>query len=354
LGGVVIEAVLHIGAGKCGSSALQTMLGQHPVLGDTQGIKTHYVAIKKDGALLHGEALSHQAKALPWGYMASVNASLLAELPDAQIKKLSGDVRAISGDVDRLLLSNEGWINDCKIFQESNLLDRLGFNTSIVAYVRPPVEWLNSAWWQWGAWSGVPFERWLDYELLRVRWFDLIEPWLGLKNVDKVIVRLLPSDVISDFCDVINVPRLPSERRNRGLPGTLLRIYQRHRELRKTPHDSAGDFVFAEHLGHLSNDPTPWVMGPYRIRKILAETKGSNLRLLSMLDEESGKHMEEDGKWWDESAYADRQKSFEGQVDLSATHLEQIAVAALTSLLELKNENRSLRSRLDKLTQALK
>jgi len=349
--GAVIASVLHIGAGKCGSSALQTMLSQHPVLGDEQSSRMRYAAINKDGMLFHGSALTHKAQGTPWGYLSTVNVGLLASLADSHVRKLSDELHSICGNSERLLLSNEGWINEYKVFKESDLLTRLGLKVTVVVYVRPPVEWLNSAWWQWGAWSGVGLDQWLNNQLAMVRWHDMISPWLSLQNVEKVTVRLLPSDVISDFCDVMNLPRMPSERSNRGLPGTLLRIFQRHRDLRTSPHDSAGDFVFAKYLGHLTNDPTPWVMGPYRIRKILEATKESNLRLLSLLDDDSRKVMEEEGKWWLESAYSDKKKSFEGVVNQTDPHLEQITVAALSSLLKLENENRDLRNRLKKLSQ---
>jgi len=275
-----------------------------------------------------------------------VSAGLLAALPEPRIRELSDELRLISGGADRILLSNEGWINERRIFEQSGLLGRLGLNVTVVAYVRPPVEWLNSAWWQWGAWSGIPLDEWLGHHLAKVRWYELISSWIGQANVEKVIVRLLTSDVVNDFCDVIQVPRLPSTRSNRGLPGTVLRLYQRHRELRPSPHDSAGDFVFAKHLGHLPDDPTPWVMGPYRIRRVLEATAESNKRLLELLDDDARKSMESDARWWDEVAYAEKKKSSEGQIELTTRQLEKIAVAALSSIRELENENRDLRKRL--------
>lgn len=344
-------AVLHIGAGKCGSSALQTTLSQNPVLGDESSSKTRYVAIRHDGPPLHGEALSRHASVAPWGYVASVSAGLLAQLPESRIRELSDQLHQISGSADRILLSNEGWINECRIFEQSGLLARLGLDAEVVAYVRPPVEWLNSAWWQWGAWSGIPIDKWLGNHLAKVRWHELISSWIDQAKVQKVTVRLLTSDVVSDFCDVVQVPRLPGTSSNRGLPGTVLRLYQRHRELRASPHDSAGDFVFAKYLGSLSDDPTPWVMGPYRIRRILEATQESNRRLLELLDDDSRTSMEGDGRWWDEAAYADKKKSSEGPVEPSVRQLEQIAVAALSSIRQLEDENRDLRKRLQAITQ---
>jgi len=264
---------------------------------------------------------------------------------------MSRELRLLTDSNDRVLLSNEGWINEYKTFEKSDLLTKLGLTCTVIVYVRPPVEWLNSAWWQWGAWSGTPLDKWLNANLEKVQWHDLIAPWKNLQGVEKVSVRLLPLDVVTDFYNAIEVPPIPSKRSNSGLPGTILRLYQRHPGLRKSPHDSAGDFVFSKYFGHIADDPTPWVLGPYMIKKILESTRESNTKLMGLLDEESRALMENDSRWWDAAAFSDKKKSPPTVENLSPPRLEEILVTAMRSIRKLEDENRELKNNLHKLSE---
>jgi hypothetical protein len=324
------------------------------VLGSSNDVRTRYVALRHEAPSLHGRDLKSGAANTPWGYVSSVSAGLLSGLPDSALQAIRKELIDISGGRDRIMLSNEGWINEYEIFEGSGLLPALGLNCTVVVYVRPPVEWLNSAWWQWGAWAGVSLDQWLNAHLAKVRWHDLIVPWKSLPGVERVIVRLLPSDVIADFCNVIGIPPIPGKRSNSGLPGTILRLYQRHRELRKSSHDSANDFVLSRHFGHIANDPTPWVIGPYKIKKIVESTRKSNTDLMNLLDADSRASMENDPRWWDAAAFADKKKSALSVENLPLARLEEIAVAALSSIRELEGENRSLRRRLNELSEKSK
>jgi len=49
---VVTNVILHIGAGKCGSSALQTVLSQNPELGISRDGSVRYASIQSNGELL--------------------------------------------------------------------------------------------------------------------------------------------------------------------------------------------------------------------------------------------------------------------------------------------------------------
>src|SRR5262249_46899346 len=145
-------------------------------------------------------------------------------------------------------LSNEGWGNEYAEFAEQRLLERLDIDAEIVLYVRPQVAWCNSAWWQWGAWNRNTFARWLDKQLMRIQWETIRAGWQAVPGVRAVHVRLLPEDILADFCALVGLDPLPPAVINASLPEPVLRLFQRHRELRGGPHESALEFSIARHL----------------------------------------------------------------------------------------------------------
>ena len=348
---VVTSAVLHIGAGKCGSSAIQTAFSRQPFLGSDRNGGVQYVVVGPDGSLRAGDAMANSVEGTVEGYFSSVSAKDLAALPSATLDRLARQMANVAGEGGRLVLSHEGWLNEYPVFQKSRLLHKLGLDCEVVVYVRPPVEWLNSAWWQWGAWSGVPFNRWFRHHLERVCWHDRLAHWFGMEHVGRVTLRVLPNDVVSDFCSVLNIPPIQSNRNNTSLPGSVLRLFQRHRELRPGPHDSAIDFVLSRHFGELGDSP-PWVLGQKRVAQIMEETRESNLRLLDCLDEVSRIAMRDDPRWWDAKAFADRKRKPAMTQAPDPDALDQLAARALKVIWELDDENRQLRKSLVKATKS--
>ncbi|NOY61910.1 MAG: hypothetical protein GXP10_01940 [Gammaproteobacteria bacterium] len=341
------NAIIHIGAGKCGSSALQTVLSQDfKFEGGGNGL-VEYAAVRPDGLLLSGEGMLKLAASNPYGYCSSVNAAEIASLSRSKRKVLAKRLSGVCGSSGCVVLSNEGWINESELFKSSDVLQSLKLKCHAVCYVRPPVEWINSAWWQWGAWTGAPFPRWLNGNLMHVRWFEKIEKWQDVKGVEKLTVRLLPKDIVSDFCGVLGVRSPQENRSNVSLPASVLRLYQRHRYLRPDPHSSAIDFVLARYLNGGVNDPTPWVLGPKVIERIIEKTRQSNLRLLTLLDENSKAKIKEDPRWWDPTAFSFRQKEPPMAKKVNPEKLEAIAVQALRAIWELDQENRQLRQKID-------
>ncbi|GAH02560.1 unnamed protein product, partial [marine sediment metagenome] len=55
------NAVLHIGAPKCGSSSLQRHLSMNPEFVSRDGINYNYISITGSGDMLHGQELTKTA-----------------------------------------------------------------------------------------------------------------------------------------------------------------------------------------------------------------------------------------------------------------------------------------------------
>lgn len=343
------SAILHAGFGKCGSSALQTALSGQPSLGNAASAVEY--AVLQSASVLSKASVTQAANASPFGYQTSIAAKPLAAQSRSALRAKADVLRDLVGTGGTVILSNEGWVNDHDLFAEKKLLVALGLECEVVMYVRPPVEWLNSGWWQWGAWTGARFPRWLNNTLDRVRWADRIKRWQEVPGVEKVTVRLLPDDVVSDFFSIVGVEAGGAkERRNGSLAGGILRMFQHHTELRPGPHESAIDFVLARHLSEVGGS-APWVMGPRPIERTIQATKDSNEQLLHLLDEESAAEMAADARWWDPEAYNDRHREAPHKRALDRDGLDNLAAEAMQRIFELDTENRRLRHQLENLCQ---
>ena len=335
-------AILHIGLGKCGSSALQSALSANPVLKDALGKTVTYAAITNTGRLLYGRDLTRSAEQNNFGYQACVRAALLNQLQPERIAQLAVQMEGLVQDGGSIFLSNEGWCNERSLFEDTLILKRLNLQCRVLVYVRPQVDWLNSAWWQWGAWTGLPFDHWFDRNLEKICWHDNLSLWGNVSGVDQVTIRLLPKDIGKDVCELLDVSPLNSNRSNSGSSAVLLRLFQRYRHLRPGPDDSSIEFILARHLRG-KGSPTPWVLRPKLVEKIVNTTRECNIELLKLLDAQSRKIMQEDPRWWDASAFSDRASEPPEKYDIQVEQLEDLTIQAINAIMVLDSENRRLR-----------
>lgn len=289
---------LHVGSGKCGSTAIRGALTRHPVIPLAAGEAT-YVAVERTGRL----AMGREVAPGPLGRARkSATMAQLAALPPDRLDA----VRARLMVTGRPVMSSEHWLGTPEPGRE--VLARLGLPVRIVLYVRPQVDYVNAAFWQWDAWDGTARERWMRRRISRSRWHERAMRWHAIPEVEEVTVRLLPSDVVSDFLSVLGAalgaisaqPRI-----NQSLPGALLRLLQDRPDLRER-HASDLTWVLPELLGGVDPEPAPWLLTPADVARIQREQRADNERLLSTLEPHDADRMRADSRWWEAGAYAAR------------------------------------------------
>lgn len=319
---------LHIGASKCGSSALQAALSATPTIVREDGTEAEYVvADMRHNRIVRGAQLTRSLKIN--GYRTSSNADLFV---DRSSHRIAAYLREAQHD---LILSNEGWL-----FQPSqwkHILEQMKLRVDVVVYVRPQVNVLNSAWWQWGAWSDEPFEAWIDRRLRASLWGARIAQWQTLGRVRSITVRPIGGDVVSDFfANILKapVPRNVS-RPNPTLPGPLLRLFQRNRELRPGPHNSKIDFALSQESVH--DDPPIWVMNPELIQKVIDFTREDTKQLTDYMEPDAAKMVRDDLRWWSADAFADKQAESPDPMPVDPHKLEQMCVAMARQLFDLRS-----------------
>jgi len=331
-----MKILLHVGMGKCGSSALQSYLSSLDFERATDG-RCLYVALYNDGQLKWGEELIGDAATSVYGYRSSQTRSLKSAFDGEQRNSMRDKLLELGEKYDNLVFSNEGWGEIPGKIAEDCLFADEAFHVSVMLYIRPQIEWLNSAWWQWGAWTKAPMQKWVNRKLASASWLTLLQQWAAKPWVKKVDVRLVDGDVVSDFLDYLGYKIPPQPRSNKGLPGSVLRIFQRNRQLRPGPHDSAIEFALSRHL-QLEDASTPWILFPWQIKKFIEYYRQENEQLVHYLPVNQRQKMLEDARWWSAETYSDRKHSSPLPNRLNIDELEQLAVAALVAVARLDTE----------------
>ena len=305
---------LHLGLGKCGSSSIQSAFSLSPEHVDKDGDPLRYVALGQE-QVLGPRLVKERAERNAHAYIASVAPEGLVRRSNRSRQRAARFLQAQSGA--SLFLSNEGWSpafaypGFCAGIEE--LIQHCSpRKITAIVVVRPPVEWVNSAWWQWGAWQPEPdFERWFQSALPSLAWqtqLDTVKrrfPEIGLR-----ILPLKPTLLadVSVLCG-LEATALASVdgAANQSLPAVVLRLYQAFPDLRPGPHASGMDFSILTALTEsaVALQRAPWVINQEQIQQILTQTQPSVEALMEAMSAADATDVQNDPRWWTADAYQD-------------------------------------------------
>ncbi|HFU75912.1 MAG TPA: hypothetical protein ENK66_06665 [Arcobacter sp.] len=293
------QLFIHVGMPKCGSSAIQSLLSSHDFCQTNDDIV--YISIDRFGSLIYGDKLVHQATKSIFNYSASVDISHLLNLEEEIQQDIINNLELLSKDYKTIVLSNEGWglrpYEVDKFFK--NIFDNTLFEVNIIGFIRPQVEWINSAWWQWGVWTEHSIDYWLEHVIKEASWFKYIEVWNSLNWVANVHFSLLDSSMIKNFLSKIGAKEHNGTLiSNQSSSELLLRFFQLNREFRESSHDSGKEFALNRWLS-FENKSTPFVIEKRYIEMIQTFHEKSNRQLIKYLtDEDKKKFLQETSKWF--------------------------------------------------------
>ena len=275
------KVYLHIGLGKTGSSSLQSFLSfnpefQHPETNE----KFLYCAILKEGKIIFGDELKRRAERTPLKYFASAPA--IANMESLDVLKSELDRLFQAGYTP--IFSHESWCQRAGDFRNSNFFNKLDIFADVIVYVRPQVEWLNSAWWQWLAWE-KSFNRPQDvidaWGYACMPWASQISEWGELDGVKNITVRLQPTDIVEDFLDLFKQnPTLGMSQKyrvNTSLPPILIKFLLKYPFLRST-HKAHVDIILSKFLKF--EGKSPWIIGTELGHRIITAHRLDNEKLL--------------------------------------------------------------------------
>ncbi len=329
------KVYLHIGFGKTGSSSLQSYLSFNPEFKHPEkNEKLLYCCILEDGKIIFGERLKQRAKRSLLKYLASA-----PEIANIEI------LPVLKSELDRLfeagytpIFSHEGWWERVGDFRNSNFFNNLGISADVIVYIRPQVDWFNSAWWQWFAWT-KPFKKPQDvidaWGYSFMLWGYQISEWSKLDGVKDITVRLQPNDIIEDFLSLFKQTSLHGlnhiYRVNTSLPAILIKFLLKYPFLRST-HNAYIALLLSKFLKFKGN--SPWIIGTGLTHQIIAATRSDNEKTLQMLDEVSQEIMKKDPRWWDAEYYRKRYVFNEKDLELSRNELYLIIRQAFQALIK--------------------
>ncbi len=239
--------IIHIGAGKCGSSAIQQFLVENAE------------SLLDEGFLVPGRYLDPKPEGCGQHLAYFEDGITSPDFVDEVTAKLAGlhDYAAEHG-LGAVVLSAENLINP-KGFVELFVPSQALFDITIVAYVRRQDDFVISAWQQWQIKQHDDFWEYYRRHRGGVNWHRQLEPWKKNYGRSAMLVRrysptaLIDGDVVVDFCSVLGVDparRTRPPQANRSLHERFNPMIARYRrELFSSIHDNRFYTFLGEVLG---------------------------------------------------------------------------------------------------------
>lgn len=232
-----IRLVVHIGAGKCGSSAIQ------------QFLLANRDTLRSNGVLFPGRELADDDSRGSQQLQFFEDNIEDPSFPDLVSQRLIDLHRVAEAEgLDTVVISAENLINPKPFPRLFAGLDR-HYDVEIVAYVRRQDDYVISGWQQWHVKRYEDFWDYYGRIRGRIDWHRDLEPWRQAFGTEAMTVRdfaraqLVDGDVVSDFCQVMGLDVDHYQRvelTNRSLHERFNSVASHHRQILFTSvHDNA-------------------------------------------------------------------------------------------------------------------
>ncbi len=311
-----MKIFVHPGFGKCASSSLQAILSNYPNHNLDSKSHLHYLCIGKDSIIV-GEQITNRSRNNSFGYLSSANASVIAQNAASLNDQLLRIIDSLPAN-DVIILSCEGWCGDPRSLKTLDVLSSTKHECIFISFVRAPVSWINSAFWQWGAWSDLSQADWITKAGSKgANWFQALE--LASREFPLAQHKVIPltrgADVITAFFREIGmesnyISELNMSSSNVSLPLEILHLYLRFPDLRPTPHASAIDFRIARLISSqtlMLLQRKPWAITKAQVSNLIDLSSPSISNLSEhYLSTEAQAAIGDDDEWTSPDAYADR------------------------------------------------
>jgi hypothetical protein len=207
------KLIIHIGAGKCGSSAIQAYLGANSAALRAQGIVVPGMDLTPNSQI-SGQQINF--------FFNLRDVSQSDNLPQQPIRPDAPQVvrrrlamlkeEMIKSNWHTLILSAEN-LSDVRAYSQLFAEEKAHFDVQIVAYIRRQDEYLASAWGQWYVKAYASIDEYLSARMLvDANWHAMLAPWVQAFGRERVHVRVFDrkslhnGDVVDDFIKVTGLP----------------------------------------------------------------------------------------------------------------------------------------------------
>lgn len=298
-----LPIVLHVGAPKAGSSALQYDLTRDPrrPLPGRPGIWSEYVAIDAGGNLLRGDDLDAFASLFAARYCASADLEALVADGPGRLRGAVAGLRTLRAGGTIPVLSYELWLH-APVEQIHRFTAALEAPVHVVVYVRDPVSWLRSRYWQRRGRIDRSRADWIEEHVAKCRWAEPVARWQAAPGVVRVEVRLADRSVPHDFAALLGfAPPRDDVHHNPSFPGEMARYLERH-ALSPGLHVSEAKFAWSRWTDaagvERAFDPVPATFDADDIRMIIDRSSAASAALLPACDDDVRSRIVGDARWW--------------------------------------------------------
>lgn len=263
-----------------------------------------YVAVLLDGRVLHGHALTDYAAATPLRYASSCSEFVSnAELHAHAMTQ----IMRICGPGDTVVTSCENWANPGFVTNGvAQIVAGLAIEPDIFMMTRPPVDWLNAAWWQWGVRSGEDLASSLARFQL-VEFISALDQWRRLRNIGRAGVFDIsqgPVECFLNFAGAKVSGPIEVESVNVASDYDLLRHLVRNKGVYQRSDDDPSVEFRLNSLAKFDRKPLPFVVTRSAAREMIIRNRTQNEALLALIEEDAHPLAEEvRRKYIDESVY---------------------------------------------------
>lgn len=284
--------ILHIGAAKCASSSLQSYLSEKFVSNDFQTSpyagRYKYLSVFADGRV--GDGLASYPFAEIAAQPLAIFEAALAQLEPGQ----------------SAIMSCEGWGPEIMQLDLAAVFARLNVALEIFCVVRPPIEWINSGWWQWGVWSGQSIADWVQQAIPNTLYADWLQAYARLPGLQRLEVVDLSQQPLARFKAFLGVDDDWDQRVNVATHPALLEHLIKFKEhYQRLPHDSSVE----RRLNSLLKLPSARVamaLNQEMRSSILVQTQASARRLLdSFISQDENLYTTFADRYFSDAAYRD-------------------------------------------------
>jgi hypothetical protein len=166
------------------------------------------------------------------------------------------------------------------------------FDVFVIFYVRPQLQWIPSAWKQWGLKQGVPLNDFVSrcIDAYRPSFKLAIDAWKSTLPAATVHVRFLIPELlregnpVQDFFHLIGLPedryQLESEPRNPSLDVSILHVLSKNPHLFSGVHDNTLTLALTRALSKKFRSKNIPMLSPEQEARIEARFRDENVCLL--------------------------------------------------------------------------
>jgi hypothetical protein len=272
--------IIHAGFAKCGSASIRAALLQN------------FRKLQKDNVLVFDKDLRIARTA---GDLVGTSIWTLAEAKKKSEKltqRLSDEIAAVARrrTDHRAILSAENLANPGMAQLFAGLDSH--FEVRVIFYLRPQLQWIPSAWKQWGLKKGVPLSDYVSQCINAYRpQFRLgIQSWESALPAARVHVRFLIPELLSggnpaqDFFNLLELREdkydLQNEPRNPSLDVSILHVLSKNPHLFSDVHDNSLTLALTRALSRKFRSKNIQMLSPEQEARIEECFRDENLWLL--------------------------------------------------------------------------